>query len=587
MYNCRQLWDDCQLLKRRFYTCRALYHVEDGNDFVVRTLSAVPASEFGYAPDVLCLAEGSEIRLVMNIDTSASLCTNTTGKVVQIIYENGDVPALLKGEHPPAYCVIVNFPEFRGFPSKSADGERYYPFSDHNLVPVYRGRFTLEKVPERIRKLQARKLCYRELFPIDLSSNLTAHRGQCQTWKDCTLSAKLGFESPQNNIAPDDASIAYVACTRIRITRLKDLFVSPIFPSIWSAMGKSEGDVQQREHEEAVREAATNFASVTGKYEECIAEMEFQHDYTGVDAEWNEIVNSSVPLPRSTAAMMSDVELAEKKRKLELECVPVSLKPALKERYIGIDQGIKTFSMVAVDRSLTGLPKVVGAVQVNLVELGLFEKGDKFTATDVLLLLEANSPLFTWMQKEPVGEQSQLDEVNRVIVTIKQMPMENAYSKQLGNELGTLLQRQFDVTRCIVKMSRPHLHRRTGPMFRLGEEIVESCQLEAASYESVRTRVERKRNCNFGTTESKSGGQRKRQRTRIIMSDVEPSDTSDEEESRNDVGTNDSQKFVSRQRKAIETSFLRQNDRNKVPSHPPSKKFYTPVADNFSAIEDV
>jgi len=33
------------------------------------------------------------------------------------------------------------------------------------------------------------------------------------------------------------------------------------------------------------------------------------------------------------------------------------------------------------------------------------------------------------------------------------------------------------VTSCIVKLSQPHVHRRTGPMFKLGSGIIEACQL--------------------------------------------------------------------------------------------------------------
>jgi hypothetical protein len=41
LFNCRQLWDDCQFLGRHFFVCRALYHVDEHNDYVVKTLSAV------------------------------------------------------------------------------------------------------------------------------------------------------------------------------------------------------------------------------------------------------------------------------------------------------------------------------------------------------------------------------------------------------------------------------------------------------------------------------------------------------------------------------------------------------------------
>jgi hypothetical protein len=152
--------------------------MDESKKNVVRSLPSVPANEFSYAPDALCLAKGCEVRLITNIDTSAGLVKNSLGRVVQIIYDNADTVALVKGEHPPAYCVIVYFPQFRGFVSKSSLSERYYPFTSNKLVPVYRRRFHMEKLPECIRKVQEAKFCYRGQFTIDLSSNLTVPRDQ-------------------------------------------------------------------------------------------------------------------------------------------------------------------------------------------------------------------------------------------------------------------------------------------------------------------------------------------------------------------------------------------------------------------------
>lgn len=206
--------------------------------------------------------------------------------------------------------MTVHFPSFRGFVSKSAANGRYFPFTNRNLVPIYRKRFTMNRVPESIRKAQVNKFCYREQFPLDLSSNLTAHRGQGQTWKNSTLSVSLGFESPRNKISADAASIAYVACTRI--TKLKDLFVSPIFPSLWMQMGKSERDLERRKHEEVLKTAAKEFARATGKYEQCVDEINFKHDYSEVDQEWNDIVED---LSRETGecvpTLMSESDLNE------------------------------------------------------------------------------------------------------------------------------------------------------------------------------------------------------------------------------------------------------------------------------------
>jgi hypothetical protein len=531
LYNCRQLWDECKVLGRHVYVSRALYHMDESNENVVRSLSSVPASEFGYAPDALCLAEGCEVRLITNIDTSAGLVTNSLGRVVEIIYDNADAVAVVKGEHPPAYCVIVYFPQFRGFVSKSSPSERYYPFTNNKLVPVYRRRFNMEKLPESIRKVQEAKFCYREQFPIDLSSNLTAHRGQGQTWKNSTLSVNLGFESPQNKVPADAASIAYVACTRI--TTLKDLFVSPIFPAVWLEMGKSDRDVARRKHEDVLKKAAKEFACVSGKYDECLTEMNFEHDFSGVEQEWNEIMDDlSREDGRLIPTLMSDDELNALKQCLCEENPPVSLRPAAVERYIGIDQGIKTFSMVAIDKTPSCLPKVIGAFQLNLEKVGIFDRRGRFNVTDVLLKLEEHSPLFKWIRgqsedSERVTEK-RVERADRVVVAVEQMSIENSFSKHLGKELGEALQQQFDLSSCIVKMSQPHVHRRNGPMFRLGQEIVEACQLEPPSYESLQTRIQRKReSCTGHSNGVEHGRGTKGKKRREVQEDVEPSDSSE------------------------------------------------------------
>jgi hypothetical protein len=355
-------------------------------------------------------------------------------------------------------------------------------------------------VPENIRKLQATKLSYREQFPIDLSCNLTAYGSQGQTWKNSKLSVNLGFESPQNKIPPDAASIAYVACTRM--TKLKDLFVSPIFLTVWQQMGRSERDNARRKHKETLKTAAQKFASETGMYDECKAEIEHQEDYSTVDEEWQHIVADSGSL-HSSPTMLTDDELNEAKASIvftDYPSQPVSLEPAVTERYIGIDQGIKTFSMVAVDKTSNGLPKVVGAVQVNLQELGLLARNGKFSAANVLLMLEKHSPLLQWMQTEravdSTAEWHELEPVDRVVVLIEQISIENAYSKQLGKQLGEALQQQFDISKCIVKMSQPHVHRKNGPMFKLGDDLIKACHLQAPSYESLQTRINLKRHAD-------------------------------------------------------------------------------------------
>ena len=52
-------------------------------------------------------------------------------------------------------------------------------------------------------------------------------------------------------------------------------------------------------------------------------------------------------------------------------------------------------------------------------------------------------------------------------------------------DLGRALQRQVEVEKCVVKMSQPHIHRGTGPMFKLGAGIVAACELKESTTYSM------------------------------------------------------------------------------------------------------
>lgn len=72
------------------------------------------------------------------------------------------------------------------------------------------------------------------------------------------MSVDLGFDNPDKRLPSDTGSIKYVACTRVK--NLRDLFVSPMFQSVWEKIGKSEIDGKRRIVEEKLRLAAANFA---------------------------------------------------------------------------------------------------------------------------------------------------------------------------------------------------------------------------------------------------------------------------------------------------------------------------------------
>jgi hypothetical protein len=73
-------------------------------------------------------------------------------------------------------------------------------------------------------------------------------------------------------------------------------------------------------------------------------------------------------------------------------------------------------------------------------------------------------------------------------VHIEQMCILNPDAKEFGIHLGRGLQKLVnDHTRCIVKLSQPHIHRANGPMFRMGDDIIKDLNLVAAKYGRKRT----------------------------------------------------------------------------------------------------
>jgi len=153
----------------------------------------------------------------------------------------------------------------------------------------------------------------------------------------------------------------------------------------------------------------------------------------------------------------------------------------LSERHIGIDQGTNNFGIVVVERTIGNYPNIVAAN--NYTDLNLKKN---FKATDVLVALNEKTDLLKWMDSENNGYA-----VDRVIVHLEQISIRNKNSKQFSIELGKLLQVQaLDTERCIVKMSQPHIHRATGPLFHLGEEIIETLHLQPALHLQRRSRAE-------------------------------------------------------------------------------------------------
>jgi len=61
---------------------------------------------------------------------------------------------------------------------------------------------------------------------------------------NCLVSVDLGLENPHMKMPPEISSLLYATCTRV--TKLENLFVSPIHPSMWQKIGQNDVDKHRR-----------------------------------------------------------------------------------------------------------------------------------------------------------------------------------------------------------------------------------------------------------------------------------------------------------------------------------------------------
>ena len=201
-------------------------------------------------------------------------------------------------------------------------------------------------------------------------------------------------------------------------------------------------------------------------------------DYSNNDLEWQDIVDADQP-PPSSYAQAPAVPLADD----DFEAVSNNgrfryrLRPVASERHVGIDQGIRNFAVVAVDKFQDSAPKIVYAQLYNDLDLPA-----RFKAADVVLALaDDNRQLLSLMQL-PGHEREEFARVDRVVVHVEQMCFRNANAKTFGIELAQLLQRMSpDPRACAVALSNPNLHCAGGPAFQLGDEIAQALSLKPTS----------------------------------------------------------------------------------------------------------
>ena len=492
LHNWRKEWESCSKNEKRAFLCHAEYYQTVDNQIVVEGLASLPGQLYSYAPDILFISEGACVRLIQNINVSAGLVNSAMGIIVKVIYDNADMKALIEGKKVSPYCLICDFPDFRGFCSLSdIANERLFPFICHpTWVPIYKKHFNImsKDIPRWIRDKQKVSQCYRNQFPLDLADHLTAHRAQGQTLHDCLIGVDIGIDRPDAKLVDDMGSILYVALTRA--TKLENLLVANISPNIWQKLGKSGADESRRKVEQSMKKGALKLAEELGIYREAKEESEWKSESSNTEKEWKEIVAK-----RSLSANKrnhTEYALQEFRAIVSNFSFNVCVKPVLSERHIGLDQGVNNFAIAVVDKLESGCAKIMWAN--NYTDLGLKKN---FTASDIAIALRDKTELFVWMQVP--GHISTDDYINRVftkvdrvIVHVEQMCIKNQKAKQFGMELGKLLQRLAgDPVLCIVKLSKPNFYCPRGVTFKMGQRIVEALELKPIA-ESRDTYTERK-----------------------------------------------------------------------------------------------
>jgi len=490
LFNWRDLWDWCKSHKKYMYVCKATYETRPGNQQFVEGLARLPPSVYNYAPDVLCVTEGCEVRLVKNINVSAGLVNGASGTVVKIIYNNADMftkdnQGLLQGKLPSPYCIVIDMPSFNGFITKENPNVRTFPFPEHKTwVPIFREKFTPapSSLPRWIK--QAPHLCYRLQFPIDLCKHLTAHRAQGQTMSNAIVLIDLQLDNLDDKVPDDVGSILYVALTRVR--RLADLLVSNIPDHVWKNLGKTKKDERRLNAEHLLEKSAEQFAISNGLYKEYRDEKAYKPDYSNNEAEWKAMIDQIDASPRKRSELAEPINTDNVQFEIRVQDGPpvrnpMHLKPVTSERNIGIDQGTHNFAIVVVDKIFGKQHEIMAADLIQDLHLR-----KKFTASDLVNALTNKSNLLNYMQID--GNPPLLkNNVDRVIVLLEYMDTRNSNSLSFTIGLGNLLQQLApDVDKCIVKLSLAKNLRANGPAFMLGEDIVRSLHLTPVTYQRRR-----------------------------------------------------------------------------------------------------
>ena len=205
---------------------------------------------------------GAKMILTHNIGLSSGLCNGSIGKIVDIVYEEGDsTPSLPK-------CIIVDFPSYKGEPFFQGEGCEKW-------VPVYPQTLSC-KTDDGKKELTHS----RTMFPLQLSYAMTVWKAQGQTY-DVPIVVRL----PKNEPAQ---GYTYVIFSRARRLEQIGLINGITLERLTSTIAKTKG-VQTRKDEEK---------QLAGLERNLVEKMEGLGYKTDIDLALDPSVNKrTVPVP--------------------------------------------------------------------------------------------------------------------------------------------------------------------------------------------------------------------------------------------------------------------------------------------------
>jgi hypothetical protein len=274
LMNMVQTVQDAENRNQPVYVSFATYSVK--NKTTERFMRGLKPQDFT-APveDILLLYKGMEVTLVKNINTKAGLTNGTVGTVVDVCYQQKDVKALTEGYHPQPYCIIVDFPDFKGFEDadindpttteKDIDPQDEIAYTKRFKfpVPTWVALFPMDFQLDMSSSKQTRamftntdKKC-RTQFPIAPAKNMTAHKSQGQSWPNSIIHIALNLKQMKRPTSKT-TTLLYTAGTRSNL--LKNCLFEHIPLDTWLNLGKSKAHQALLRYEKLLRINAKLFA---------------------------------------------------------------------------------------------------------------------------------------------------------------------------------------------------------------------------------------------------------------------------------------------------------------------------------------